>query len=262
MLTIMKTMKVRTCLLTATAALALAVSAPAGFVNGGFETGDFTGWDLEHGTNGGGPHPPQSLPGAAGHAYIVGPGAQLPARDPYSPYDTPFNGSCMAQLNEFGPIGRAGGAHATRISQTAIMEALETDVFINWGAAMEDPNHAANQQPFFQIEVYKNGDLFGSLFKIADPGVGWATSGNGPDGSLVYYSTGQYHLAGLAAGDAVKVVMTVADCSPTAHAGWAYLDGIGTTPDPYDTPDGGSTLVLLGLTLGGIGALRRKLKPA
>lgn len=256
----MKTMKQRTCLLTAASALALAMSANAGFVNGGFETGDFTGWTLEHGTNLGGPATITWSSGSAGHAYIVGPGAQLPSRDPYSSFDTAFNGDYMAQLNEFVPPGGAGLAHATRISQTGTMGALETDVYINWGAAMEDPNHPANQQPFFQIEVYKNGGLFDSLFKVADPGPGWTLSGAGPDGASTYYSSGQYHLAGLTAGDTVRVVMTVADCSPTGHAGWAYLDGIGTAPAPF--PDSGSTLALLGLTLGGIGALRRKLKLA
>ena len=55
MLTIMKTIKVQTYLLGTASAMALAVTANAGFINGGFETGDFTGWTLEHGANEGGP---------------------------------------------------------------------------------------------------------------------------------------------------------------------------------------------------------------
>jgi hypothetical protein len=259
-------MKLKTYMLTTASAVVLATSANAGFVNGGFETGDFTGWDLEHGSNFSGNGTITFTPGSAGSAYIVGPGAQAATRDPYSPFDTAFNGNYMAQLNEFVPVNDAGNYDATRISQTGIMGLNETEIFINWGAVLEDPGHPAAEQPFFLIEVYKNGSLFGSTYNIA--GAGWATSGQGPDtafgSSPAYYSAGQYHLTGLVAGDSVKVQMTVADCGQSGHAGWAYLDGIGTTSvdPPPSVPDGGSTIAMLGLAVGGIGALRRKLKPA
>jgi hypothetical protein len=252
-------MKTKKHLFTVACALALVTSANAGFVNGGFESGDFTGWTLERGLNYGGNGSISFSPGAGGHAYIVGPGT---VNDPYSPFDSAFNDSYMARLNEYVPPGSAGLRNATRISQTGIMALNETEIYINWGAVLEDPNHLAAEQPFFLIEVYKNGSLFGSTYKIADPGVGWTLFGSGPDGSQTYYSSGQYHLAGLAMGDSVMVQMTVADCSLSGHAGWAYLDGIGVdaVPPPPGVPDGGSTVALLGLAVSAVGVVRRKLK--
>ena len=231
-------------------ALGLGVSAQAGFINGGFETGDFTGWTLEHGFNGGANN---FVPSAGTVDAIVVTPAYV---DPYSPYDGVINETRTARINDF-----ANGNEATRISQTGIMLAGETDVFINWAAVMEDPGHPSGQDPFFSIVVNVNGVLAGSESHSAGVGVGW-TAGpafGGPNGSTVFYKSGQFHLSGLNAGDSVQVVMTVLDCSQTGHSGWAYLDGIGTVAQPpVGAPDGGSTALLLAPALLGLLALRRK----
>lgn len=78
-----------------------------------------------------------------------------------------------------------------------------------------------------------------------------------PNGSQTYCSSGTFNVSGLVDGDLVKVVMTVLDCGPGGHAGWAYLDGIGTvfeqpSPGGDSFPDGGTTLAMLGLALTGM----------
>jgi hypothetical protein len=245
-------------MIPAIALLVLVRQASAGFINGGFETGDFTGWTLEHGFNNNGTT--AFTPGDAGHAYVLGAGYD----DPYSSFDSPFNGNYMARLNEFNP-----NTDATRISQTGTMLADETDVFINWGAVVEDPSHAISSQPYFDITILRNGVLFANEKHNASQGAtgGWLAGPTGPNFSPTYYSSGVFHVSGLTASDQVTVLMTAADCALGAHSGWAYLDGIGTVqqppgqdpPDSHGVPDAGSSVMLLGMALAGIGGIRHKL---
>ena len=241
-------------LLAAASAVGLSTSAMAvGFVNGGFETGDFTGWTVQHGTYSGGVV--SGLTTSTSTASVVGVGHV----DPYSPFDLPFNGNYMAQLNTY--IAPAGGRDVTRISQTATMDVGTTDLYINWGAVLEDPGHANSDEPFFSILVKKNGSTVYTVVHDANDG-GWASLGNGPDGVITYYKSGQASVTGLTGGDSIYVELTVADCGLGGHAAWAYLDGIGNTalppPPGSNIPDGGSTLVLLGSALAGLVAFKRR----
>lgn len=215
----------------------------------------FTGWLVEHGANGGANNfvPTAGTP----DAIVVGPGYV----DPYSPFDGVINETRTARLNDF-----ANGNEAVRISQTGVMLAGENAVFINWAAVMEEPGHASGQDPFFDIVVRVNGVIpaGGQESHSVGSGVGWTLGGvSGPNGSPIYYKSGQFSLTGLNAGDSVQVILTILDCSLTGHAGWAYLDGIGTVaqnppPGVPGVPDGGSTALLLAPALLGLAALRRK----
>jgi len=239
-------------LIVVAAALGLASTAQAGFVNGGFETGDFTGWLVEYGKTSNVGFPSSGVNTTfAGHQAVIGATA-----DPYSPFDTPFNGNFMARLN----IAQTG-ADKSRISQTGTMLAGETEVFINWGAVLEDPQHAAADQPFFSIIVQKNGVEVYNFTHTAGSGgnVGWTVS---PAASDTFYKSGQAQITGLAEGDKVTVILTVQDCDLSGHFGYAYLDGIGTVaeppPDGNSVPDSGATLLMLVPAFFGLIALRRK----
>lgn len=242
----------------AVAAMGLAGNAQAAFINGGFEDGNLNGWTVQSGTyNGGGSGTIAFSPSTA-HAYLI----SAPYSDPTTaPFDTPFDGNYMVRLNEF-----SGGRNATRISQTATMAAGETDIYINWGAVLEDPSHAVSQQPFFEINVKVNGVLTATEFQNASQGAtdGWTSGGNGPTGSPSFWKSATFQLSGLQVGDSVEVSMLVADCSLSGHAGWAYLDGIGTvappTPPGAGVPDGGSNILMLGSSLLGLMGLSKKLR--
>ena len=129
---------------------------------------------------------------------------------------------------------------------------------------MEDPNHPDEDQPFFNISIYKNNVLLVSEDHVSgDPG--WTTgTSNGPNGAQVYYSSGVFNLLNaFAPTDSVTVQLTVADCGQSGHSGWAFLDGIGSVrpPDPGNgVPDGGSTALLLGSSLLGMMGIGRKLR--
>lgn len=244
----------------ATLSLPLAGTLNAAFVNGGFETGDTTGWLVQSGFYSNGTVSGVST--TTTHTQAIGVGG--PA-DAYSPFDSPFQGNYMMRLNEQNPPD----ATWTRISQTAVIGA--TDLFIAWASVMEDPaGHDLDDKPFFEISIFKNGSLIPLVteYHSSDQGAagGWTTGTPfGPNGSQVYYSSGVFNLIGaFDPTDTVTVQLTVADCGLTGHSGWAYLDGIGTVRPPNPTggsvPDGGTTLVMLGGSLLGMLGISRKFR--
>lgn len=267
-------------LLAIAASLCLSSAVYAGFTNGGFETGDFTGWTVRQGFNN-----QDNVLGVTGTAgdplsYVVW-GSQnywgtapAPAvvnkagySDPYFPLvQAMFEDNKMALLNDI-----VGNSHVTQISQTGIIDASDFDVgatsadlYINWAGIMDNPGHYGGADPWFIIDVLRGSTLaFEERHYSTDPG--WTLAGTYPSGSWygdpVYRASGQVHLSGLAIGESITVTLTVADCSWGGHGAYAYLDGIGTSyvPPPPGTPDGGLTVLLLIPVLAGMVALRRKL---
>jgi len=241
-------------LILVAAALGAAATAKAGFVNGGFETGDFTGWTVEHGVTGNAAWVAGLGPANDIHQSVVS-GNNI---DPFvNSFDTPFNGNYMARLNK----PQEATYEKSRIRQTAIMGAGETDLFVNWGAVLQDPNHNPVDQPYFQIDVTVNGVSVYSFQHTAGAGgnAGWTETSPNSD---IWYKSDQFSIiGGLAENDSVEIILTVADCDLGGHWGYAYLDGIGSVrppPPPNGVPDGGMTVVMLGAALAGLAALRRR----
>lgn len=237
------------------AALGLAATAKAGFVNGGFETGDFTGWTVEYGTVGNNNWTPGLGPANDIHQAVVS-GNNI---DPYvNAFDTPFNGNYMARLNR-----NEATYEKSRIRQTAVMGAGETDLYVNWGAVLQDPSHNPSAQPYFEIEVKKNGAQIYYFQHTAGAGgnAGWTETSLNSD---IWWKSGQFSLINaLAENDSIEVILTVGDCGLGGHWGYAYLDGIGNIAPPPPpggdrVPDGGLTVAMLASALAGLAALRRR----
>lgn len=260
--------------LLATCIVALGSPALAGFINGGFETGDFTGWTLDDGrVTGGGaidwnktgndsPAPPVSA--------VIGPGALQPGQ---TTVINPYYDGYMARINDV-----YGGYHATKLSQTGTITAKDiTDgakLYVRWGAALVEPSnakeHETNNFPFFGVSVTIGGNLpttftadasdLTIFTKIGDQ------FGNPPppntDMGNIYYRTDvwQFDLSGYAEGTSMKIELFAADCGLSGHGGFAFLDGIGTVqPPPPSVPEPG-TLLLVGLGLVGVAGIKRRFR--
>lgn len=244
--------------------LCMASVAQAGFVNGGFETGDFSGWTLKYGSNTGYGSGAAGLANPLNYVSWGGSGVtpvvvdKASSTDSYVPgFASTFVGNKMAKINDIG-----GGYNVTQLSQTATITAADltgglTNLYINWISVMENPAHPAGENPWFNINVTAGLSTYSVTHFSTDSG--WAETGGAY--SSIFEGSGQDVITGLYAGEVITVTMTVADCAQGGHGAYAYLDGIGTSQvkPPTSVPEASSTLALFGLGLVGLAALRRRL---
>lgn len=207
-------------------ALALAGPARADFVNGNFETGDFSGWTLEYAIikdcvlTGFSPtpssHPQPAIVTAGSPPFPL----QEIAVEPYQ-------GRSMARINDID-----GGFHVTRLSQSVTLTSDDLAkgwLALTWGAMLVDPSHEPECQPFVAVEVRAGNVLVDSFEANASnasaPGSGWVEAGVF---GLLWYKRDDFcvDLSSQPVGTTVEVAIVVADCGQGSHGGFAFLDDV------------------------------------
>ncbi len=206
------------------------------FNNGGFESGNVTGWTQGGGSREGTPSskiasenykpggPKYSATIATTHSAIVN-----------SSYD-PLIGSAMAKIVRTGTYAMrvedlAVQAYVSVISQQ-INNYLCTDIYFAWLAVLENGGHPAEDSSIMLITLkdVTVGDIL--LTRLYDAG----NTGGGVDARFktisAYYYTPHWQIEHLPInasriGHSFALDVLVADCNLGGHKGYVYIDSFG-----------------------------------
>ncbi len=216
--------------------LGLGSAAQADFTNGDFASGDFTGWTqnayLVPAAGITGTFPPtteahlQLTPGGAPMSAVLGPGSAASTGGALS-----WSGNTARVHNEVSGYNRT----VSSIEQTITVAAGDVDtdgrVHVRFTAApvLEDPSHAATEQPYFFIEIKGPGgvSLFHTYNFAGESGVPWQTSGGHKFTDWQAFDVA-LDPGAVTVGSTLTLKAIAAGCSPTAHAGAVYLRGART----------------------------------
>ncbi len=235
-------------------------------VNGGFEDGNTNGW-----TTGGGYRGNTLNPGMVPANFLPG-GSQ---------YDSSSNRSSIITAGTVDPIVGAAlgstvyaGKHSYRAEDTTdggyasvisqkVLNYTEANFFFAWKAVLENGGHGADESAVMFITL--TDDTTGTLLinRVYNAGA----TGGGVDNRFVqdgsFFYTPQWQIEQLAIdldlmGHDFTISLLAADCNPTAHTGYVYIDGFGERIPDTDVPEPASAgLMMLG-AVGFLASRRRR----
>lgn len=215
------------------------------FTNGGFETGDFTGWTkttfLNPSLSGSPPFTTANIirnAGGSDQSIIV------TAATPETGVDPRLGPAATLKFPKFGVFsarvnGPTTGFISNTIKQQTITAAGDVDtvdgkihVRFTYAPVLENPSHPPQTQPYFAVilrNVTRSTTLFETLNFSNQPGVPWKPSPLNPS---VLYTDWQIvdiapPLSALAVGDTIEIEVIGADCGAGGHYGYIYADAFG-----------------------------------
>ncbi len=253
-----------TAVLLGVASVAGSASA-AGFVNGGFENGTASGWTQTGGYRAGISNAnldPGDLAGATNRSAVVGGG-----------YVDPNVGAALGGAVYSGNYSMrvedtVNGGYGSVLTQT-VNGYTDANIFFAWKAVLEGA-HGTNDSATMIItlkDLTTNTVLINRQYNAA--------SGGGGVDARFSYLNGNYYtpvwqieqlaIDGALSGHNFELSVLAADCQPTGHFGYVYLDGFGAVTPPPVIPGGipePSTWAMLIAGFGLAGSALRRRRPA
>ncbi|MEG3125762.1 PEPxxWA-CTERM sorting domain-containing protein [Sphingomonas sp. GB1N7] len=250
----------RLLLTAALGVLSSAEASAAGFLNGGFENGTASGWTATGGSRTS-YNNTQLTPGL-----ITGPSTRSAVIT--SSYVDPHLGALLGSTVYSGSYGyrvedTTSGGFASVISQR-VNNYTDANIFFAWKSVLEGA-HDASQAATMLITLT---DLNTGL-EVIRRQYNAASSGTGVDPRFSYdtntnlFYTASWQIEQLAIDSSLMghdFVLSVlgADCLPSGHEGYVYLDGFGAvTPPAAAVPEPGTWGMML-IGFGMMGAAARK----
>lgn len=156
------------------------------------------------------------------------------------------------------------GGYASVISQT-VHNYTEAYIFFAWKAVLENGGHVDDQSAAMFITLHDNttGTQLLSRFYNAGDGGGGVDARFSQQGNIFYTSAWQIEqlmIDSSLAGHDFTLSVAAADCSPTTHTGYVYLDGFGGVPPAVPEPES-YAMLMASLGLIGVMARRRTSRP-
>ena len=253
----------------AAVALSVPMAHAAGFVNGSFEDGNTNGWTTGGGYRGG------VLNGSLNPANVL-PGGSLNGDNGTrsavigTSYVDPNLGAALGSTVYSGNFAyrvenTVSGGYASAISQT-VVGYTDPTIFFAWKAVLENGGHTEPESALLKITLRDDTTGTNLVTRTYDAGAG----GGGVDArfstlnSLFYtplWQIEQINIDASLLGHTFTLSVLAADCEPTGHTGYAYLDGFGAVlpppGDPTAVPEPAS-FALYGLGMLGLGFARRR----
>jgi len=266
----------------------------ASFINGDFETGDFTGWTKGGGTWGNGAANAFPCGTGTGGGCLSGnqggSGGNI-TPDTFSgssPYNTGGVAPAAFQITSAGFDSVVGGnllptvyagQHSAKIndstnnySASTIVQSVtnytDSHVYFAWAAVLEG-SHTVTDSDEFALLLRDNTTgavLYSVTYSSAEAGAS-ALFHNGGSGS--HYTDWQVQNLDLTAlapgmfnsGDTLTMELLGLDCPYGGHWGYVYLDGFGAVTPPADAPEP-ATLGILGLGVAALAGVARRRRAA